>query len=292
MADSPVRWAIVGVGIAGFARSKAIAHDPRSVLAAVWRGRKADETGAPRVARFEEAVQAADAVAVCSPTPAHPEQVLAALQAGRHVVCEFPLAPDAATAASLFALARARQRVLHVEHIELLTGTASVLRANVRPLLVRRVDVGFRGGGPEEAPGAELALRNVARLHRLVDVAGPVVEVLEVHHAHGRLEALLRLDSGGEAHLLFEQSPLFRRTTRLKVHDGEWTWRQENQALWRDRTQQTLVESAPLFDQDHAAAMARILGDRREDYVREETILHVLRVVQALRDGRTGPVSG
>ncbi len=285
MADGELRWAIVGVGTAGFARAKAIQRDPRSTLAAVWRGRRAEETGAPAAASLREAIAAADAVAVCSPDALHPEQVRAALQAGRHVVCEYPLAPTAAEAASLFALARTAGRVLHVEHIELLTGTARALRGQIRAPIVRRVDVAFQGRGPAEAPGAELARKNIARLHRLVDVAGAVAAIEAVAHKPGRLTAKLRMASGAEATLTFEQSPYFARLTRLEVDDGETVWRQENGALWRGRTAQTLMEPAPLFTQDHEAAVARILDDA-PPYVSEDRILHVLGIADALATGR------
>ena len=79
-AEGTVRWAILGVGTAGFARARAILRDPRSELVAVYRGRKAEETGAPRVGSVAEAIEAADAVAIASPNELHPAQVRATLQ--------------------------------------------------------------------------------------------------------------------------------------------------------------------------------------------------------------------
>ena len=46
----------------------------------------------------------------------------AALEADKHVVVEYPLSLDLAQAEALIALADERQRLLHVEHIELLGG--------------------------------------------------------------------------------------------------------------------------------------------------------------------------
>src|SRR5690606_9515317 len=119
----------------------------------------------PVVDTLDEAIARADAVAVCSPNPAHAEQVRAALLAKRHVVCEYPLAPDAEQAAALFALAAQVDRVLHVEHIELLTGPAATLRGRVRPQLIQTLEVGFQGRGSAEIAGSALALKNIARLH-------------------------------------------------------------------------------------------------------------------------------
>lgn len=287
----PVRWSIVGVGRAGAARARAIQRDDDSVLASVYRGRGAEETGAPVVHSLQEAIAAADAVAICSPTEHHAEQVRAVLQAGRHCVVEFPVASDEPTGRRLLALAGKHGRILHIEHIELLSAPARVLRGNVRPVSVRRAHIAFHGRGPADAPGATLAHRNVARLHRLVDVAGPVHEVLEVQQAPGRLRARLLLSSGAQASASFEQSPYYGRLTRLEIQDHEETWLQENQSLKRGRVPQTLLEPAPLFESDHAWMMQRILQGE-VSYVSDDRILHVLRLADRLQDGSRGSLGG
>jgi len=290
-AEGTVRWAILGVGTAGFARARAILRDPRSELVAVYRGRKAEETGAPRVGSVAEAIEAADAVAIASPNELHPAQVRATLQKGRHVVVEYPLAPTEALAASLFALARERGRILHVEHIELLGGAARILAGNVRAIAVKRARITFEGRGPEDVPGGDLASLNVARIHRLVHVTGPLRSVDEVHHEPGRLFARVTLHSGAPGEMAFEQSPYYARRTVLEVEDHQDEWRMENAGLYRHRVPQTILEATPLFEQDHAWAMRRIADGEPGSYVDEERILHVMRVVEMLRDGRTGAIS-
>jgi predicted dehydrogenase len=44
-------------------------------------------------------------VDLCTPTPAHPEQAIAALKAGKHVICEKPLARTSASAAEILKVA-------------------------------------------------------------------------------------------------------------------------------------------------------------------------------------------
>lgn len=61
--------------------------------------------GVEPVAGVEELISRSDVVHVCSPNARHAEHVRAALQAGRHVVCEKPLAVDAEEAAALASLA-------------------------------------------------------------------------------------------------------------------------------------------------------------------------------------------
>ena len=94
-----LKWAIVGVGRAGRARARAIDRDARSRLVAVHRGRNAAETGAPEVS-FEEALDVADAVAICTPDALHVDMVEATLRAGKHAVVEYPMAPSATEAES------------------------------------------------------------------------------------------------------------------------------------------------------------------------------------------------
>ena len=283
-----VRWAVLGVGLAGRARARAILADPRSALVAVHRGRFADEVGAPQVS-LDDAIHAADAVAVCSPTAHHAEQVTAALEAGRHVVVEFPLAPDAATAAHLLRRAADLDRVLHVEHIELLDPAQVVLTRSVARDAVRSITVSFSRPGPGDADAHELALGNVARLHRVVGVGGPVAAVDSVSASPGALRAQLTLAGGVPVQLRFEQRPDAQRATRLTVHAGA-TWVLADRALERDGLPVALDAGPPLFALDHAAAMGRIV-DGQGPYVADARVLHVLDVVGALSALSTGPLA-
>ena len=101
-----IRWGILGLGRAGRARSRAIADDPRCEWVAVHRGRYVDEAP-PEIRRSgpEQVFGHSDAVVIASPDATHPALVQAALHAGCHVVCEYPLAPDADLAQGLFELA-------------------------------------------------------------------------------------------------------------------------------------------------------------------------------------------
>ncbi|MEQ1507438.1 MAG: Gfo/Idh/MocA family oxidoreductase [Myxococcota bacterium] len=282
-----LKWAIVGVGVAGRARAKAIAGDPRAALVAVWRGRFAAEPGATVVDSLEAAIAAADVVAVCSPTAAHAEQVRAVLDAGRHALVEFPIAEDAATAEALFAHARAEGRVLHEEHIELLDAPSSTLSAHIRVETVKEITVSFEGPGSEDASPAELALRNVARLHRVAAVGGPFASIDRVTAEPGRLVAELRLRSGAPVRATFLQAPYYARRTALEVDTVASKWNQHDDQLLRDGMPVTLVGLGGLFARDQRSASARIL-DGSEPYVDERRILHVLDLVDRLGRLETG----
>lgn len=98
----------------------------------------------------DPAVQAVD---ICLPHPLHAEVACAALAAGRHVLCEKPLAVAAADARRMCAAAEAAGRVLMPFHnMRLLGPVARAIRAVRderaigRPVLVRSV---MAHGGPD-----------------------------------------------------------------------------------------------------------------------------------------------
>ncbi len=283
-----LKWAVVGVGVAGRARARAIGDDPRARLVAVYRGRFASDTGAPEVATLDEAIALSDVVAICSPNAHHPDQVEAALRAGRHVVVEFPLAGTARRAEALFGLADEIGRVLHVEHIELLDPPSTTLRAHVRREVVEHVDVYFERSGPAGASPEVLAIGNVARLHRVTALTGPLGELDHVEHDGRALTARFSLPSGGTVSATFDQAPELRRRTVLRIRSaGGTTWEQVNGTLTRNGAPQTLLGMGSLFRRDQLEASAIIL-DRKADYVSRARILHVLDVVERLARRETG----
>ena len=82
-----------------------------------------------------------DAVVICSPSDLHAEQTARALTAGKHVLCEIPLATSLAEADRLLALATAADRRLMVCHTmryhpALLAARAMVERGELRPRAV------------------------------------------------------------------------------------------------------------------------------------------------------------
>lgn len=284
-----LQWSLIGVGIAGRARARALLASERDALTKVWRGRFAGELEVPAVSSLDEALTGVDAVAVCSPSEHHPAQVRAALEAGRHVVVEFPLARSPATARELFDLARARQRVLHVEHIELLSAAGRTLCAQAPREVLQQVEIGFQTSGPEGAGAPLLAHANVARLHRLVALTGPVVAIQRIDARPGVLEADVGTEAGVVARLRFEQAPYLRRSTHIEVRTPAGHWVQHDGELTRDGHAVSLLGRRSLFASDQQHATARIL-DGAPAYVDETTIVHVLDVADRLATGRTGPV--
>ncbi|MGB3135880.1 MAG: Gfo/Idh/MocA family oxidoreductase, partial [Nodosilinea sp.] len=132
-----------------------------------------------------------DLVIVCNINRDHGPTVAAALEANCHVVVEYPLALSAEQAQPLLTLAQAKQRMLHVEHIELLGGTHRALRASLeavgQPVYARYCTLSPKHPAPRswtyspELFGFPLA-GALSRLSRLIDCFGPVARIYCQNH--------------------------------------------------------------------------------------------------------------
>jgi predicted dehydrogenase len=116
-----LRWLVAGVGDISRKRVlPAILAEPRSTLCGIVTRdpAKARPYGVPSWVDFDNALQACDANAVYIATPVflHAPQTIAALRAGRHVLCEKPMALDYASAAAMVQTARDAGRTLGVAY--------------------------------------------------------------------------------------------------------------------------------------------------------------------------------
>jgi 1,5-anhydro-D-fructose reductase (1,5-anhydro-D-mannitol-forming) len=123
---SVVRWGLIGAGdIVRRRVAGALRDAPASALIAVSRGRSdlveafAREVGAQRWYGDWRALVAdaeLDAVYIATPVHLHAEQTIAAAEAGKHVLCEKPLAMSAAECARMLAACRANAVKLGVAY--------------------------------------------------------------------------------------------------------------------------------------------------------------------------------
>ncbi len=118
------------------------------------------------------------AVCICTENPLHELMVQQGLSAGKHVCVEYPIALDLRSAHALFELADKNKLVLHVEHIELMSGPYRALREQVlnhsHPCL--RAELGFCGPLLPAGSGW-IAHAGIARLHRIRDLFGEDLQI-------------------------------------------------------------------------------------------------------------------
>jgi predicted dehydrogenase len=134
-----VRWGLIGAGDIVRKRVGAALRDaPGSTLAAVSRGRAdlaeaaAKAVGAERWhARWEDLVCDAgiDAVYIATPVRLHASQAIAAAEAGKHVLCEKPMAMDVAECDRMIAACRANEVMLGVAYYRHFYPVVARLRA-------------------------------------------------------------------------------------------------------------------------------------------------------------------
>lgn len=116
-----VNWVVVGIGDITRRRViPAIVAEPRSRLyGVVSRSREKGSAYSERVwERLEEALAdpAVDAVYVATPVALHAPQTIASLEAGKHVLCEKPVAMNFVEAEAMVATARKSGRLLGIAY--------------------------------------------------------------------------------------------------------------------------------------------------------------------------------
>jgi predicted dehydrogenase len=117
---APLRVGMIGAGGIANAHLPAWLHLGAAVAVHSLHGAPelvARHGGGRVVATLDQLLAEVDVVDVCTPTPTHPELVLAAAAAGRHVLCEKPLALEGATAESMVQACAAAGVQLYPGHV-------------------------------------------------------------------------------------------------------------------------------------------------------------------------------
>lgn len=157
----------IGIGILGCGMITQVRHapeyarDPRATIVLVWdadpaRAREAADRWGAQVAPTPEALWSSPlvhAVSVCSPNHLHASQSIAALQAGKAVLCEKPMASSLAEAQSMVDAARTSGQVLMVGHNQRFVPAHRLGRELIAQGALGRVlsfHSSLRHGGPEK----------------------------------------------------------------------------------------------------------------------------------------------
>ncbi|MEB3356906.1 MAG: Gfo/Idh/MocA family oxidoreductase [Synechococcales bacterium] len=251
---SLLRVGLIGTGYAARLRAETLVADARSHLVAVV-GHDAEKTAAfcqtyqaEAIATWQDLVirPDLDLVIIATINRDHGAIARAALEANKHIVVEYPLTLEVAEAEGLLALAKARQRLLHIEHIDQLSGIHQTLVDALphigTPFYVRYDSTSAQRPAPAKWTyhpqlfGFPL-VGALSRIHRLVDLFGRVAAVTcqsRFQLADGTLHsdpdrplpyvaclcsAQLRFTSGLIADLIYGKGEaIWRSERRFEVH--------------------------------------------------------------------------
>jgi predicted dehydrogenase len=202
-APMTVRAAIVGMGRWGQRLTLSIQGSSRiqfvaGVTRRVERAQEfADQYNIPLTPHLDDVIsnRAIDAVVLATPHSQHPEQVLAAIAAGKHVLCEKPLALDTVSAERCIEAAQAAGVVLAVGMNrrflpavrDLMTrartgdlGTLLHVEANYSANAIGFYPAGSWRLDPSEVPCGGLMGLGIHMIDSMIDLLGPVHSVVTV----------------------------------------------------------------------------------------------------------------
>jgi biliverdin reductase len=309
------RVGLVGTGYAAKLRADTLQTDDRSHLVAVVGHDPATTAAFSQTYEAEalptwEALVARpdiDLVIIATVNRDHGTIAQAALDAGKHVVVEYPLSLDVAEAAALIALAKTKNLLLHVEHIELLSGIheafVEALPAIGTPFYARYASINPQHPAPQKWTyqpqlfGFPL-IGAVSRIHRLTHVFGAVVTVncearfwsnsgLSSPYSSCICTAQLRFTSGLVAEVVYGKGEALWQAERSLIVQGEQgaiVINGEQGTLVQAETSRTLEMGSRrgLFAKDTAAVLDH-LTTGVPLYVTPAGSLYALKVADACR---------
>ena len=177
MTGTQLRIGVVGAGHFGRFHALKVAASPRARLTGLYDidadraalvGREAG--GAPALA-LEALFAASDAVIIAAPAEAHFGLATQALEAGRHVLIEKPIAATLAQADSLAALATQRRLVLQVGHLLRFSAEHRAISSRItRPLYIEATRIApYKPRGTDVSVILDLMIHDLDLVLALVD---------------------------------------------------------------------------------------------------------------------------
>ncbi|MGQ4647380.1 Gfo/Idh/MocA family oxidoreductase [Lyngbya aestuarii] len=308
----PIKAGIVGTGYAAKQRAETLQTDSRSTLVAVS-GHTPEKTQdfattykASCVNSWQQLVEHPDLdlVFICTINRDHGAITSAALEAGKHVVVEYPISLDPKQAESLVTLAQAKGKLLHVEHIELLGGLHQALRQSLveigNPFYARYVTLIPQRPAPQRwTYNRELfgfpfkaALPHV---HRFTNLFGEVVSVSCQSQFWGESDdykaclcnGQMRFANGLIAEVTYGRGEVFwQRSRKFEVHgeQGTLVFEGEQGTLIREEEKTPIEVSSRrgLFVKDTCMVLD-YLEQGKPLYVSPSASCYALKVGDALR---------
>ncbi|XP_074054426.1 biliverdin reductase A isoform X2 [Macrotis lagotis] len=169
---------VVGVGRAGSVRirdlqSPELPSSPLKLIGFISRRELGNINEAKQIS-LQDALSSTevDIAYICSENTSHEEYIRQFLNAGKHVLVEYPMTLSLASAQELLKIAEEKGKILHEEHIELLTEDFAFLKNEVSGKELIEGTLHFTGGPFEKERFGFLAYSSIARLSWLVSLFG------------------------------------------------------------------------------------------------------------------------
>lgn len=231
MTDSILRIGVAGTGHFGRYHALKVAASARSRLMGVFdpdleRAKTIGWEAGVKEIGFQDMLKLVDAVIIAAPAEVHYELALQALQAGKHVLVEKPIAATLEQADEMAALAEARRLVLQVGHLERFSGAYQALAGRVStPLYIEATRIApFKPRGTDVSVILDLMIHDLDLVLALVDskiesvdaVGAPVCSPFE-----DIANARLRFQNGVVATITASRiSPRTERRMRIFAQDS------------------------------------------------------------------------
>ena len=190
-----MRVGLIGTGYAAKLRAQTLLNDERAELVAVVGGNTVSKTAAfandfqcEVFSSPQQLIEQKDIelVIISNVNSEHGTVARAALEADKNVVIEYPMSLDVVEASELIKLAKSKNKLLHVEHIELLGGLHQALKQHLDKIgevfYVRYSTIKPEHPAPRKWTynhnlfGFPL-MGAISRLHRLTNLFGEVMAV-------------------------------------------------------------------------------------------------------------------
>jgi predicted dehydrogenase len=317
---SPVRVGFVGAGSVLWAYLQVLDRlSPRGLAVEgpicarrkkTWASVLSRRPGARLVTDPLDAVRASDVVVVITPPASHAELAALALEHGKHVVVEKPIALSRADAEPLVELARARDLHLLAAPFVQLSPTFRVLWTELRRGAIGHVHSARGLYGNAGSPWAAwyhdsgvgpLAEAGIYNLKSLTCMLGPVVAVraVEARAVEGRADpdvchAILCHEDGGVSSVVASQAIQRYRRPGLELYGTDGTanllgddWDPRGIELWRNETSRW-EELEPIDPTwlwaDGLRECVAAVRDEHSPLQELQQDLHLLDVVDAARE--------
>lgn len=311
----PLKVGIVGTGYAAQKRAEAIKADLRAELSVVT-GNTPQKLAefcqthrAIAIADWRELVglPELDLIFICTTNENCGAIALEAVRAEKHVVVEYPLALEADLAREIIELADLKQKLLHVEHIEIIGGLHQALKQHLSQIgqvffaryttISSQLEVERSWKYHRQRFGFPLAAA-LSRIHRLTDLFGTVASVTcqnrywdttdSDYFTACFCQAQLNFRSGVRAEIVYGKGNVFwhsDRTLEIYGDRGKILFEGQRGTLICDRGESEIPVTSRrgLFAKDTTMVLD-YLFEQQPLYIQPEASLYALKVANAAEE--------